>query len=249
MIATRLTRIVLILAALSTLFWLCRRYIAVSAPGGKAATHSAALLPQQQSATASDSQPGADDSKDSVPQAEPEALKSAPAGDAAVARQMRILNEILASNNDNDPRMDQDLLALSAVAKETIRRRYAELPAEKRNQRGTLVFLLGRNITEAMDLEFLKQVLAEKACLSLENCRMSQSYQTLDSADAEHVGGMDIALAYPQVVALQALDSFFSTPAGRSPGLAKLAHDIVDTARRSQVPVVARMARDIDTKH
>lgn len=101
----------------------------------------------------------------SVQAASPSPVKAAPAGAPAVtdktATQLRILGEIFVSKNDNDPRLDSDLRKLDEEAKAAFRAKYRALPPELRNERGTIVFLLGRNLTTAGDYAFMKNVLSE----------------------------------------------------------------------------------------
>ena len=118
-------------------------------------------------------------------------------------RKLSILSEILTSKNDNDPRYDTELRNFSPEAKRVMVRKYADTQPEKRNERGTYVFLIGREIKDAADVAFLKSVLNEKPCLSLENCdRVPES----GSGDEEHLGAINETTAnYPQLVAIRAL--------------------------------------------
>src|SRR5207302_220894 len=81
-----------------------------------------------------------------------------------------ILDEILRSRNDNDPRLDADFNDLSAETKRRFREKYGALAPEKRNERGTVVYLLGRNINDDRDWDFLREVAGEPPCLSLSDC-------------------------------------------------------------------------------
>jgi len=75
------------------------------------------------------------------------------------ALQARILDQILSSKNDDDPRLDTDLKLLSEETKTVFRAKYRAMPPEKHNERGTIVFLLGRNLKTAQDYLFFKEVL------------------------------------------------------------------------------------------
>lgn|GEM_PF-1077844 len=118
-------------------------------------------------------------------------------------RKLAIISEILSSKNDNDPRYDTELRDFSPEAKRAMVRRYADTRPEKRNERGTYVFVIGREIKDAADVAFLKSVLNEKPCLSLENCdRAPES----GSGEEEHLGAINETTAnYPQLVAIRAL--------------------------------------------
>ncbi len=121
------------------------------------------------------------------------------------AHKLRVLDDILTTKNDNDPRIDTELKALSPAAKGAIRARYEGTVPEKRNERGTLVFLLGREIQDPSDLPFFAGVLAEKPCLSLQDCsKLPEAH----SGDEDHFESINETTAsYPQLMALQALKS------------------------------------------
>ncbi len=118
-------------------------------------------------------------------------------------RKVKVLDEVLSTKNDNDPRIDTELKALSPAVKEAIRARYEGTQPEKRNERGTLVFLLGREIRDSSDLAFFAGVLSEKPCLSLQDCgRPPEAH----SGDEDHFESINETTAnYPQLMALLAL--------------------------------------------
>ena len=118
-------------------------------------------------------------------------------------RKLSILSEILESKNDNDPRYDTELRDFSPEAKRAMTRRYSDTRLEKRNERGTYVFLIGREIKDSTDVAFLQSVLMERPCLSLENCDRAPEGH---SGDEEHLGAINETTAnYPQLVAIRAL--------------------------------------------
>jgi len=163
---------------------------------------------------------------------------------AAAEAQWHLLQEILASHNDNDPRLDKDLRVLNQATKEKFRAEYKNLPLEKRNERGTLVFLLGRNLKDAQDFAFFKEVVSESPCLSLVDCGKPE--QSFDHDQEEHQNGLGVSLAYPQLVALQSLQNLpFSND---NPALKEQALDILNTARHSKILEVSRMAESIEGK-
>ncbi|MDE2290665.1 MAG: hypothetical protein KGL53_01175, partial [Elusimicrobia bacterium] len=108
------------------------------------------------------------------------------------------LKAILASRNDNDPRLDRDFDALTAADKAAFRALYRALPPEKRNELGTVVYLLGRNVSGPEDWAFLRAAAAEPRCWSLADCGRRPSGPS-DPADV----GDDVTLAYPALVALK----------------------------------------------
>jgi len=132
-----------------------------------------------------------------------------PAGQASLPlnsedqKKITVLNEILTTKNDNDPRMDTELRNFSPAAKSAIQKKYQETVNEMRNERGTLVFLLGREIKDASELVFFREVLREKPCLSLENCEKTPGGH---SGEEEHLEAINETTAnYPQLMAVRAL--------------------------------------------
>lgn len=168
---------------------------------------------------------------------------AAPLSEAAeTARKIQILNEIFRTKNDNDPRLDQEFNHLSSDTKQALEQEYGSLHTESRNERGTIVFLIGRNLASREDFDFFHQVIAEPPCLSLGDCtKASDGEQTESSSQAE------ITLEYPQVVALKSLEDFLSQHLTDSPGSpeTKNAVELLEEAERSQIPVVSQMASSI----
>lgn len=120
--------------------------------------------------------------------------------------QVKLLREILTSRNDNDHRLDSKLKVLSTDAKKLFREEYRASPPESRNDRGTIVFLLGRNLSENSDFKFLDGVLSEDLCMSLFNCGQAENINLIEGDTHS-----DLLLVYPQIVALKSLDDFIST--------------------------------------
>jgi hypothetical protein len=123
-----------------------------------------------------------------------------PAGVSAKPASAKLaeLETILLSRNDNDPRLDLDFNGLSAADKRLFRKKYREIAVEKRNERGTIVYLLGRNLKTHEDWEFFRQVALEPPCLSLSDC----SKKPAPGSDEEATGD-EVTLAYPSLVALR----------------------------------------------
>lgn len=154
------------------------------------------------------------------------------------ATKLKILDEVLTSKNDNDPRLDKEFNNLSPEIKGLFREKYANLPAEKRNERGTIVFLLGRNLKDTEDFRFLETVVSEPPCYNLADCKSSPE----GSTDAAHAGmGEEITLAYPQIVSIKAMEKYL----GSSEKIhMALAIRVLETAKTSPVRVVSAMASD-----
>jgi hypothetical protein len=163
---------------------------------------------------------------------------------------VHVLDEILATKNDNDPRMDKDLRMLSPAAKALIRGRYGATAAEKRNQRGTMVFLVGRELNTADDVAFMHSVLTESPCLSLANCAQEDK-GSVQAADRHHEGETETTLAYPQLIALKSIEAYLGQPGAGELSASLLAE--LEAARHSPVRKVASMADEISrayhTKH
>lgn len=181
----------------------------------------------------------------------PESQDPAPAQSAATPvsvdhPQLQILAEIFKSKNDNDPRMDRELKNLSEPVKAALRKQYAETKMELRNERGTIAFLIGRELKEGRgsiaDVQFLANVLMEKPCMSLLDCSKAPSGQ---SPEEQHLEAIHETTAhYPQLMDLrslrQSLESGNLTPEIRASVIASL-----EEARNSPNPRVVQEAREI----
>ncbi len=129
-------------------------------------------------------------------------------------KKIAVLEEIIASKNDNDPRLDSEFRGLSPEIKRALEGRYFATAKEKLNERGTVVFLLGREAKTPADLAFLKSVTKERPCLGLTDCRKIE-VAAHDHADGheEHDDGInERTLVYPQTVALKSLERFLQLP-------------------------------------
>ncbi|MBC7398249.1 MAG: hypothetical protein H7333_12475 [Bdellovibrionales bacterium] len=169
--------------------------------------------------------------------------RSAKKLEAKDQRKLVVLQQILSSHNDNDPRMDTELTNLNVSVKKAMVQYYAEMPAEKRNDRGTIVFLIGRELNSKADLDFMKSVLMEKPCLSLKNCD-----ETAEAANGEdeHLEGINATTAnYPQLNAIRACVAQYRDVLGRKPPNQAFADQIISTLReatRSPNPSIANEA-------
>lgn len=139
------------------------------------------------------------------------------------------LDEILASRGDNDPRLDRDFLGLPDETKRLFREKYRSLPRERFNERGTIVYLLGKNLTAPEDWAFLRAVAAEPPCLSLSDCSRP--------SPAPGESGDEVTLAYPSLVALRQAHRAAEEGASRAE-----ARTVLEAARTSRMKAVTRLA-------
>ncbi|OGQ94606.1 MAG: hypothetical protein A2521_06165 [Deltaproteobacteria bacterium RIFOXYD12_FULL_57_12] len=141
------------------------------------------------------------------------------------------LEEILLSRNDNDPRLDTDFNGLSEQDRILMRVRYREFAPERRNERGTIVYLLGKDPRSSEDWDFLREVVREPPCLSLADCS-KRSKGTAEMGD-------EVTLAYPALVALKQAERALAH--GPSTG----ARAVIADAKASKTRAVARMAAEV----
>lgn len=182
----------------------------------------------------------------SQPRVEPSnaLVPPAPPVTAQDRQKAELLDQIIASKNDNDPRLDQELKVLPPGARHLFREKYQTYQPEKRNERGTVVFLLGRNLDSPEDFDFLGQVLREAPCRSLENCERESPRDSGEHAHFE--SGVETTLAYPQIVALKSIERFLASP-NRDPALRAKALAELQAARDSKIRRVSELAESILT--
>jgi hypothetical protein len=154
---------------------------------------------------------------------------------AAISPRLQTLREVLASKNDNDSRLDLAFDELTPGEKSEFRDEYRRLPREARNERGTVVYLLGKNLTTADDWAFMKEVAAEPPCLSLAACDKTGE-RPIDEA-----AGEEVTLAYPALVALKQAEAALTKPA-LPPGEAAAALAVIEAGAASKAPAAARLA-------
>lgn len=173
---------------------------------------------------------------------------AAHAASPADLSKLHVLQQILAAHGDNDPRLDSELKNLSPGAKALIRGQYEATRIEKRNQRGTIVYLVGRELNSPEDVSFLHSVLSEPPCLSLVDC--SREERASVSPEEQHLdAGNDTTLAYPQIVALKSIESFLNRSDAASNALSPQLLSELETARQSPVRKVATLADDIARRY
>ncbi|MFA6583314.1 MAG: hypothetical protein WCS77_03370 [Elusimicrobiaceae bacterium] len=161
-----------------------------------------------------------------------------PADEAGeVARKLAVLDEIFLSKNDNDPRLDTEFNNISPELGNALRSKYRALPRESLNERGTIVFLLRKNMSRE-DWAFLKQVAAEPPCLSLADCAKGEK---LTGGHREL--GLEISLSYPAMVALKQAELALTEEQS-----AQAALEVIRAGKTSKAPVVADTAARLEAK-
>ena len=176
------------------------------------------------------------------PEVERAAAAIEPPNQETVVTKVELLKEILASKNDNDPRMDTELKDLTAVEKDALVEVYRDLRAEKLNDKGTIVFLVGRELNRPEDAEFLKSVLSEEPCLSLDNCGITnpETDPHMDSVN-------NVTLNYPQMVALNRIKTFLQTQDLQTinPGILSHLIDATKIGQSSDVGMIKNASNEI----
>ncbi len=158
-----------------------------------------------------------------------------------------IFEEILQTKKDNDPRIDQELNHLSPELKKVLMMSYLNLALEQRNQRGFAALLLAREASGEQEYLFLKDILEEKTCLSLQNCDSPST----DKDDPHHSGTDEVTLSYPQLVVLYQIEQRL----GREPALLEnpkergLILKVIEAGLRSDSELVKRRALALIEKY
>lgn len=157
-------------------------------------------------------------------------------------KKWKLIEELLLSKNDNDPRVDQELLNISDELKAKIESAYQSLPMENRNGRGFLAFLISRDLKTDKDIQFLKSIFEEKACLSLSDCgSSSQEDPHLDSIN-------NVSLNYPQMAALYQLQKRIENDPSllNQPSLRQEIDLLLREARQFPAQGIAKRVEDIE---
>ena len=156
---------------------------------------------------------------------------------------LKTLEDILQSKNDNDPRLDTDFNGLSPEAKKLLREKYRDIPAESRNDLGTIVYLLGKNLRSAEDWAFIRSVAAGPACLSLIDC-------SKEIPSSGHEPGIQITLAYPALVALNQAENALSQARENKPNVdafaVREAMSVINAAKNSKSNVISAKAAQLE---
>jgi hypothetical protein len=164
-------------------------------------------------------------------------------GKAAESPKLKLLQEILLTKNDNDPRLDSQFTSLSPEFKQELRQFYQELPKESLNQRGTVLFVLAKDLSTTEDLQIFGLALKEEACLSFANCQQPPNESPDDHLDSVN----EVSLLYPQMVALNRLENlihkadFFS----HTDDYIREVREILQNATLSKEPRIQQKAQNL----
>lgn len=155
------------------------------------------------------------------------------------------LEDVLHSKNDNDPRLDKELADLSLEFHKALFMKYQNLKPEDRNGRGTLVFLIARDLKNKADLEFLQTVYEESPCLNMADC----TAPSVD--DSTGSGSQETSLNYPQLVGLYQLDMQLSKRPDllKQPDFRAGVYSLLKTAENFPAPQVHAKAQQIREKY
>ena len=149
----------------------------------------------------------------------------------------RILDEIFHTRNDNDPRLDTDFNDLSPETRRAFRKKYRALVPERRNDRGIILYLLGKNLRTVEDWAILREAVAEPPCLSFSDCSRPPAPE-----EGEGATGDAVTLAYPALVALKQAEHALLN---RDAGARREALSVLRAARGSRAEIVARKAGEL----
>jgi hypothetical protein len=167
--------------------------------------------------------------------------KTSAAENAEIERKLSILDEILVSKNDNDPRLDTQFKHLTPAEKQALHLKYESIKRENRNERGTVVFLLSRKLESSQDFDFLRTVVSEDHCNSLLNCNAPLSSSSTPEAGSGEIG---VTLEYPQIIALKALEAHLSQ-FPNTPGIT----EILNEAGKSKNQIASKLAQSLLQKY
>lgn len=121
-------------------------------------------------------------------------------------RKLKIVQEILISENDNDPRIHTEFNNLSLKLKMSLFDQYQALAPEKRKQKALIVLLISRQIQSIEDIELLKKVFEDEPCLSLSNCKTKSNER-----DFYNVAIEEMIINYPQMILLYEISKQMSS--------------------------------------
>lgn len=168
----------------------------------------------------------------------PESFERLSAVDTA---KIQTLDEVLKSKNDNDPRMDQEFKNMSAALHEALYDKYEMMAQEDRNGRGTVAFLIAREMKSQQDADFLKKVFNESPCTSMASCNQV-------SQEDSHLGGIEqSSLNYPQLATLYQIESRIQQNQNllKDRSYMNWVSEILQQARQFPVPIVKDKAESL----
>ncbi|MGZ3726989.1 MAG: hypothetical protein ACXWQQ_14385 [Pseudobdellovibrio sp.] len=155
------------------------------------------------------------------------------------------LKQIIASKNDNDPRLDNELKKLSPQLHQVLYKQYEATPDEERNVRGLIAFLITRNLSSSADLEFVQKIFQENPCLSLEDCKKAAAQE-----DPHHSSVTETTLNYPQLSQLYQIERQLTDNPQilKDPQMRAGIVSVLRTAENFPAPQVHNKAHDILVK-
>lgn len=156
--------------------------------------------------------------------------------------EVKLVDEIINSKNDNDPRLDTELRVLSDEAKVALRTYYLSRPEEDRNGKGTVLFVLGRNLKSPEDVKFMADALKETPCRSLADC--TSEAVVIDHRESQHDTSPEVTLAYPKIVTLAMFEKELNNP-HLSPQMQDSILEAVQQSLKSEEPIVKKRAAAI----
>lgn len=156
-----------------------------------------------------------------------------------------VLEEILNSKNDNDPRMDREFKNMTLEMHEALFKKYASLQMENRNGRGLIAFLVARDLKSPADAEFLRKIFQESPCTSFEDCK------NVGNDDPHFSGINQTSLTYPQLASLYQLESKLEKGPEilKDPNMRDEIIALLKQAADFPVPVVQQKAEEIKSKY
>lgn len=169
-----------------------------------------------------------------------------PAGLSEVdAKQWAIFQKVVTSRNDNDPRVDQEMKNLSPQMHEGLRKKYHEIPAENRNSRGLVAFLIARDLQSTDDVRFLTSIYQETPCLSMSDCSRPEA------ADPHTESTIQTSLNYPQLAGLYQLEQKLerSPELLQNPDMRQEISNLLREARQFPGSALQKRAEDIQKKY
>lgn len=156
----------------------------------------------------------------------------------------QMIEEIIKSKNDNDPRLDKELKHQSPEVRAALYEKYEAIPNEARNDRGLIAYMIARDFESAADAQFMKKVFEEPPCLSLADCKSTMP------EDPHHSGENQITQNYPQMATLFQIEKRLT----EHPEVLKdasIREAIASTLRQAEsyaVPIVSNKAQQIRTR-
>lgn len=159
-------------------------------------------------------------------------------------KKLELFRSLLLAKNDNDPRWDTELKNNPESFHRALRDFYKNLAPEMLNERGSVSFLIARDLNSDEDAKFLVQVFEESPCLSLANCQ----HVTEDNPHDTSV--VQTTLIYPQLSILYQLESRLLRQPEllQDPKWLERFRDILRSASQFPVEVVQQRAEKLKQK-